>query len=83
MHKIGPKLKNAVRTNLPSKSDKKMPEQPNLILQSASNTSEGRTCKVLLFYDFWFQFYNKFCSPYPIIGFLCIFNHQSGNLSLK
>ena len=31
--------------------------------------------KFYLLHDFWFKFYDKF-SPYPIIGFLCIFNHH-------
>ena len=22
------------------------------------------------------KFYDKFCSPYPIVDFLCIFNHR-------
>ena len=33
--------------------------------------------KVLSFYDFWFKFYDKVCSPYPIVGFLYMFNHQN------
>ena len=40
-------------------------------------TSKGRTCKVLPFYDFWFTFNDKFCSPYPIVDFLRLFNHQN------
>ena len=46
------------------------------LIQSAFYTSKGRTCKVLPFYDFWFKFYNKFCSPYWIVDVLRIFNHQ-------
>ena len=40
-------------------------------------TSKGHTCKVLSFYNFWFTFNDKFCSPYPIVDFLRIFNHQN------
>ena len=43
------------------------------LLQSAFYTSKGRICKVLSFYDFWSKFYDKFCSPYPIVDFLRIF----------
>ena len=56
-------FKNAVHTKLPSKSDKKCQSNQILFLQSACYTSEGRTCKVLPFYDFWFKFYDKFCGP--------------------
>ena len=38
---------------------------------------KGRTCKILAFHDFWFKFYDKFCSPCPIVDFLRIFNHQN------
>ena len=47
------------------------------LLQSAFYISKGRTCTVLPFYDFWFKFYDKFCSPYPIVDFLHIFNNQN------
>ena len=30
-------------------------------------------CNVLPLYDFWFTFYDKFCSPYTIVDFLRIF----------
>ena len=40
-------------------------------------TSKERTCTFLSFYDFWFTFNNKFCSPYPIVDFLRIFNDQN------
>ena len=39
------------------------------LLQSGFYTSEESTCKVLAFYDFWFKFYDKFCSPYPVVDF--------------
>ena len=45
--------------------------------QSIFYTSKGRTCKVLPFCDFWFKFYDKICSPYPIVDFLHMFNHQN------
>ena len=45
--------------------------------QSPFYGSKGRTCKVLSFYDFWFKFSEKFCSPNRIVDFLRIFNHQS------
>ena len=42
------------------------------LAQSAFYTSEKSTYKVLTFYDFWFKFYDKFSSPYPIVNFLRI-----------
>ena len=47
------------------------------LLELAFYTSKGRTCKVLSFYDLYFTFNDKFCSPYPIVDFLRIFNHQN------
>ena len=35
------------------------------LLQLAFYTSIRRSCKVLSFCDFWFEFYDKFCSPLP------------------
>ena len=29
------------------------------------------------FYDFWIKFDYKFCSPYPTVDFLRIFDHQN------
>ena len=55
----------------------KMLKQPNFFLELAFYTSKGRTCKVLSFYDFWFTFNDKFCSAYPIVDFLRIFNRQN------
>ena len=36
------------------------------LLQSVLYISKRRTCKVLSLYHFWFKFYDKFCSPYPL-----------------
>ena len=46
-------------------------------------TSEGHTCKVLSFYDFWFTFNDKFCSPYPIVDFYAYLITKIGNRNLK
>ena len=46
-------------------------------------TSEGHTCKVLSFYDFWFTFNDKFCSPYPIVDFYAYLITKIGNCNLK
>ena len=77
MNNIAPKLqkrwteKNRLQNYLKNaKTTKFLPEL-------AFYTSEGHTCKVLSFYDFWFTFNDKFCSPYPLIDFLHIFNHQN------
>ena len=48
--------------------------------QSAFYDSKGSTCKVSLLYDFWFKSYDKFCSPYPIVEFLRIFNRENRKL---
>ena len=46
-------------------------------------TSEGHTCKVLSFYDFWFTFNDKFCSPYPIVDFYAYLITKIGKRNLK
>ena len=46
-------------------------------------TSEGHTCKVLSFYDFWFMVNDKFCSPYPIVGFYANLITKIGNRNLN
>ena len=46
-------------------------------------TSEGHTCKVLSFYDFWFTFNDKFCSPYPIVDFYAYLITKIGNRNLN
>ena len=46
-------------------------------------TSEGHTCKILSFYDFWFTVNDKFCSPYPIIDFYAYLIMKIGNRNLK
>ena len=51
------------------------------LLQSPFYTSKGSTCKVLAFYDFWFKFYDKFCSLYPTS--LAYFITKIGNHDLK
>ena len=81
MHKIASKLQNFVHTKLASKFEKNA--RTTKFIFTGNLLHFRRTCKVLFFYYFWFKFYDKFCCPYPIIKFLCIFNHQSENLSLK
>ena len=47
------------------------------LLKLAFYTSKGCTCKSFTFYYFWFKFYDKLCSPYPVVYyFLSVFNHQ-------
>ena len=50
------------------------------LLELAFYTSEGHTCKVLSFYDFW---NDKFCSPYPIIDFYAYLITKIGNRNLN
>ena len=53
------------------------------LLELAFYTSEGRTCKVLSFYDFWFRFNDKFCSSYPIVDFYAYLITKIGNRNLN
>ena len=76
MNNIAPILQNAGLTKSPSNCLKNA-RTTKWFLELAFYTSEGRTCKVLSFYDFWFTFDDKFCSPYKIVDFLRIFNHQN------
>ena len=59
-----------------------MQKQPNFFY-SQPFTLPKDTRKVLPFYDFRFNFCDKFCSPYLIINFLRIFNPQNRNRNLK
>ena len=82
MNNIAPNCKNAGHTKLPDtqnclQNHIKNGKATKFLLQSAFYTSKGSTCKVLGFSDFWFKFYDKFCSPYPIVDFLRKFNHQN------
>ena len=76
MNNIAPKLQNAGHRKLPLNHIKNA-EATKFVLQSAFYTSQGSTCKVLYFYNFWFKFYDTLCSLYPIVDFLRIFNHQN------
>ena len=44
-----------------------------ILLQSGFDTTKGRTCKVLSFYDFWFEFYDKFCDSTQSSAFYAYF----------
>ena len=72
MNKTAQNRKKARHTKLPSESYKKC--QNNQISFTVSLLC---TCKILSSYDVWFKFYDKLCSPYPIVDFLLIFNHQN------
>ena len=54
-----------------------------ILLLSAFYSSKWPTCKVLPFYNFWFKFYDKFCSLYPIVGFYAYLITKVGNHNLK
>ena len=77
MKNIAPKTANMLDTQNCLQNHIKNTKTTKFLLQSIFYTSKGSTCKVLPFYDFWFTFYYKFCSPYPIVDFLRIFNHQN------
>ena len=76
MNNIAPKLqkcwthKNRLQNYFKNAKTTKFPSE------LAFRASKGRTCKVLSFYDYWLTFNDKFCSPYPKVDFLRIFNHQ-------
>ena len=77
MNNIVSKLQKCWTNKTAFKLISKMLKQPNFFFQSAFYTSKGRICKLLSFYNFWFEFYDKFCSHYPTVNFLRIFNHQN------
>ena len=77
MNNIAPKLQKCWTHKIAFKIISKMLNTTKFLSGLAFYTSKGRTCKVLSFYDFWFTFNDKFCSPYPIVGILRIFNHQN------
>ena len=77
MNNIAPKLQKCWTQKIRLQNYFKNAKTTKLLLELAFHTSEGHTCKVLSFYDFWFMFNDKFCSPYPIVDFLRVFNHQN------
>ena len=77
MNNIAPKLQKVLDTQNCLQNHTKNTKATKVLLQSAFYTSKGSNCVVLAFYDFWFKFYDKFCSLYPIVDFLRIFNHQN------
>ena len=83
MNNIAPKLQKCWTHKIAFKIISKMLKQPNFFLELAFYTSEGHTCKVLSFYDFWFTFNDKFCSPYPIVDFYAYLITKIGNRNLK
>ena len=76
MNNIAPKLQKCWTQNCLQNRIKNA-KAAKFLLQSAFYTSNENACKVLPFYDFWIKFYDKFCSPYPIVDLLRIFNHKN------
>ena len=58
-------------------------EPTKFLSELAFYTSEGHTCKVLSFYNVWFTFSYKFCSPYPIVDFYTYLITKIGNRNLN
>ena len=75
----GQTCKIAGHTKLPSKSYKNA-KATKFLSKSAFYISKGSAYKVLPIYDFWFTFYDRFCSPYPMVDFLGIFSRQNKGL---
>ena len=82
MNNIEPKLQKCWTLKIAFKIISKMLKQPNFS-ELAFYTSEGHTYKVLSFYDFWFTFNDKFCSPYPIVDFYAYLITKIGNRNLN
>ena len=79
MNNIAPKLKkNAGHRKLPYENHMKNAKATKFPLQSALYT-----CKVLVFSDSWFKFYDKFCSPHRSSTFYAYLITKIGNRNLK
>ena len=76
MNNIAPKLQNT-QNCLKNRIKNAIYKATKFLFQSVFYTSKGSTCNVLPFYGFWFKFCDKFCSPYPIVNLLRIFDRQN------
>ena len=83
MNNIAPKLQKMLNSQNRPQNYFKNAKTTKFLLELAFYTSEGHTCKVLSFYDFWFTFNDKFCSPYPIVDFYARLITKIGNRNLK
>ena len=79
MNNIAAKLQKCWTHKIAFNIISKMLKQPNY-LQSDICTSEGSTCKVLPFYDL---FYDRFCSPNLIVNFLLMLITEIENCNLN
>ena len=82
MNNIAPKLQKMLNSQNRPQNYFKNAKTTKFLLELAFYTSEGHTCKVLSFYDFWFTFNDKFCSPYPIVDFYACLITKIGNRNL-
>ena len=74
MNNIAPKLQKCWAQKIAFKIVPKMLKQSNFIHSQPSTLLKEALAK---FYDFWFDFYDKFCGPHPTFDFLRIlYNHQ-------
>ena len=69
MNNIAPKTEKMLDTKNCLQHNIKNAKSTKLLLQLAFYTSKGRTCKVVAFYEFWFKFHGKFCSPHTTVDF--------------
>ena len=83
MNNIAPKLQKCWTHKIAFKIVQKNAQTTKFLLELAFYIFEGHTCKVLSFYDVWFTFNDKLCSPYPTVNFLRIFNNQNRKRNLK
>ena len=74
---IALKLQKCWTHKIAFKNHIKNSKATKFLSQSTFYTFRRSTCKVLPLYDFWFKLRDKFCSPYQIVEFMRIFNHQN------
>ena len=77
MNNIAPKLQKCWSHKIAFRISSKMLKQPNFFHSQPSTLPKEALTKFYLSTTFAFKFYDKSCSPYPIVNFLRIFNHQN------
>ena len=77
MNNVAPKLQKMLNSQNRPQNYSKNAKTTKFLSVLAFYTFEGHTCKVLSFYNFWFMFNDKACSPLPDCRLLGMFNHQN------
>ena len=78
MNNIAPVMQKCWTHKIAFKVISKTVKEPNFFYCQPSKLPKNASAKFYLsFYDFWFKFYDMFCTPYSILDLLRIFNHQN------